>query len=122
MKPAPFIDSRSLLQIGVVLLFWLAGALLVRALHLPFPASVPGLALLWLLLASGRLPLERVSHGANWLLTRMLVFFVPAVLSVLEHPEFLGMLGLKILLVLAASTVAVMLLTIVIVRVMHREG
>jgi holin-like protein len=121
MKFKSPIDLASLAQIGLVLLFWLAGSLLVRVAHLPFPASVPGLALLLLLLALGWLPQAFIARGANWLLARMLVFFVPAVLAVLDHPEFGGVLGLKILFLLVASTVAVMLVTLGIVRMMHRE-
>ncbi len=121
MKFKPRIDLASLVQVALLVLFWLAGSVIVRVAHLPFPASVPGLALLLLLLSFGWLPQSLVGRGADWLLARMLVFFVPAVLAVLDHPEFLGLLGLKILFVLVASTVAVMLVTLGVVRVMHRE-
>ncbi|HTQ35719.1 MAG TPA: CidA/LrgA family protein [Steroidobacteraceae bacterium] len=115
-------DLTCLAQIGLILLFWLAGSLLVRLLRLPFPASLPGLALLLLALAAGWLPPRGIARGANWLLARMLVFFVPAVLAVLDHPEFAGALGLKILLVIVAGTLAVMGVTLAVVRLVHREG
>ncbi len=121
MKFKSPIDLLSIAQIALVLMFWLAGSLLVRVAHLPFPASVPGLVLLLLLLCLGWLPQAFIARGADWLLTRMLVFFVPAVLAVLDHPEFAGMLGLKILFVLVASTVAVMLVTLGVVRMAQRE-
>ncbi|MEJ0098733.1 MAG: CidA/LrgA family protein [Pseudomonadota bacterium] len=121
MKFKSPIDLASAAQIALVILFWLAGSLVVRIAHLPFPAAVPGLALLLLLLSAGWLPQAFIASGANWLLARMLVFFVPAVLAVLEHPEFVGVLGLKILFVIIASTLAVMLVTLGVVRVVQRE-
>ena len=41
----------------------------------------------------------------------MLLFFVPAVLAVTQHGEFIGLLGLKVLVVILAGTVTVMAVT-----------
>jgi holin-like protein len=38
----------------------------------------------------------------------MLLFFVPAVMAVLDHHEFVGLLGLKIVAVILVGTVLVM--------------
>lgn len=46
--------------------------------------------------------------SAGWLLAEMLLFFVPAVMAVLDHSEFMGLLGLKIAAVIVAGTVMVM--------------
>jgi len=116
------IDPACPAQIGMILLFWLAGSWLGSSLHLPFPASVPGLALLLLALAAGWLPARHIERGAAWLLARMLVFFVPAVLAVLDHPEFIGALGLKILFVIVAGTVLVMTVTLAVVQLVRRES
>ena len=59
---------------------------------------------------------------AEWLLADMLLFFVPAALAVLNHPEFLGLTGLKILFVILASTVAVMVTTALVVDGACRRG
>lgn len=116
-----FVDYGSILEAGLVLLFWLAGWALVKAIHLPFPAGLAGFALLLLLLVAGWLPLERIRGGADWLLARMLVFFVPAVLAVLDYGEFAGELGLKVLFVIVGSTAAVMLATGAVVHVAERS-
>jgi holin-like protein len=115
-----FVDYGSILEAGLVLLFWVAGWALVRAIHLPFPAGLAGFVLLLLVLVLGWLPLQRVRHGADWLLARMLVFFVPAVLAVMDYGEFAGVLGLKILFVIIGSTVAVMLATGAVVHFAQR--
>jgi holin-like protein len=99
------------LQLGMMLVFWLVGEALVRLLGLPMPGSVLGLAIVLALLTMRRLSAPGLRRGAQWLLADMLLFFVPAVLSVLDHREFLGITGLKILFVIASSTVVVMFVT-----------
>lgn len=116
-----FVDYSSILEAGLVLLFWVAGWALVRAIHLPFPAGLVGFLLLLAVLVLGWMPLQRIRRGADWLLARMLVFFVPAVLAVLEYREFAGALGLKVLVVIIGSTAAVMLATGAVVHFAQRS-
>lgn len=105
------IPPAALLQIGVLILFWMAGDRLVRAAGLPFPGSIAGFALLLLLLATRVLPERWVGPGADWLLARMLVLFVPALLAILEYPQFLGWTGVKVLFVIVAGSAVVMAVT-----------
>lgn len=97
-----------LIQGGFLAAFWLAGEALARLTHLPVPGGVLGLALVLLLLAVGGLETVQLRRGAHWLLAEMLLFFVPAVLAVLDHREFLGLLGLKLLAAVLLGTLAVM--------------
>lgn len=100
---------RSLLLQGCLLIaFWALGEIVSRAAHLPVPGGIIGLALVLLLFASGRLKTISLRRGADWLLAEMLLFFVPAVLAVLDHREFLGLLGLKLLAVVLGGTLLVM--------------
>jgi len=115
-----FIQRSVWLQLGVVLACWLAGEALVRAVALPLPGPIAGLAILLLLLGRRRLSAVSLRRGANWLIADMLLFFVPAVLAVLNHPEFLGLTGVKILFVILASTVAVMVTTALVVDGAYR--
>ncbi|MBN9059696.1 CidA/LrgA family protein [Kaistia sp. MMO-174] len=110
-KAARFVRHSAWLQAGLVIAFWLAGEALVRLLALPVPGAILGLALLLVLLATGSLSPRSMRRGADWLLADMLLFFVPAVLAVLDHREFLGLVGLKVLFVILISTAAVMLAT-----------
>ncbi|MBN8901574.1 MAG: CidA/LrgA family protein [Rhodospirillales bacterium 69-11] len=100
-----------LLQIGLLSGFWLAGELLVRLAHLPVPGGIAGMLIVLAMLASRRLSPLSMRRGADWLLAEMLLFFVPAVLAVLDHHEFLGWMGVKLLAVILAGTVAVMSVT-----------
>lgn len=97
-----------LIQGGFIAVLWLAGEALARFAHLPVPGGVVGLALALLLLASGRVDALDLQRGARWLMAEMLLFFVPAVLAVLDHREFLSLLGLKLLAVVLLGTVLVM--------------
>jgi len=115
MNPRKFLISSRLalrrsrlLQGGALAGFWVVGEGISRASGLPVPGGIVGLALVLLLLASGRLKAISLRRGADWLLAEMLLFFVPAVLAVLDHREFLGLLGLKLLAVVLTGTLFVM--------------
>lgn len=59
-------------------------------------------------------------RGANWLLGEMLLFFVPAVMSLLDHREFLGVLGVKLLVVILLGTALVMIGTALTIELCYR--
>jgi holin-like protein len=98
-------------QIALIAVFWLLGEVFVRVSGLPIPGSVVGMIALVGLLATGAIQLASMRRGANMLLADMLLFFVPAVLAVLDHGEFLGIIGLKILAVIVIGTLVVMCTT-----------
>lgn len=97
-----------LLQISLLILFSLAGQEIAGVLGLPVPGGIVGLVLVLGLLASGKLQVQAVRRGANWLLGEMLLFFVPSVMSLLDHHEFLSLLGFKVLATIVAGTAMVM--------------
>jgi holin-like protein len=109
-----------LLQIGVVGAFWIAGEAIVRATGVPLPAGIVGLALALAALSARGLPVSTMKRGADWLLAEMLLFFVPAVLAVLDHRELVGILGVKVLAVIVLSTIAVMGVTALTVDLGYR--
>jgi holin-like protein len=105
------LHSNRLTQIALIAVFWLVGEGIARLSGLPVPGGVIGMALVLLLLVTGKISLRSMRGGAQWLLADMLLFFVPAVLAVLDHSEFLGLVGLKILAVILGGTIAVMCTT-----------
>jgi holin-like protein len=96
------------MQVGLLVATWWACDSLAHLLDLPVPGSVLALALLISLLLSRQVKITSVRRGANGLLDHMILFFVPAIMALLNHREFLGLLGLKILLVILVSTLMVM--------------
>ena len=103
---------RSLVGQGMlIVLFWLAGQEIAKAAHLPVPGGVIGLFLVLALLASGKLQLGSMRRGAQWFIAELLLFFIPAVLAAMDHREFIGLIGLKIIAVIITGTAAVMVST-----------
>ena len=100
-----------LLQLATIFACWGAGEGVMRGLRLHLPGSLAGMAILLLLLATGAVKVSSLRSGTQLLLADMLLFFVPAVPAVVDHPEFLGMLGLRLLLVILAGTAIVMAVT-----------
>jgi holin-like protein len=109
-----------LAQLALVAAFWLAGETAVRLTGLPLPGSIIGMALALLALSVRGLHIGSMKRGANWLLAEMLLFFVPAVLALLDHNELLGLMGLKILAVIIVSTIMVMSVTALTVDLCYR--
>lgn len=95
-------------QIGLLAVFWGLGEGIVRLSGLPLPGGIIGMVLVLALLATGRVRPIAVRRGAGWLLAEMLLFFVPAVMAILDHRELMGLVGLKVAGVILAGTIMVM--------------
>ncbi len=116
------LPRRRLLQAGGLIAFWAIIESFAATHHWPVPGSLVGLGLLWLLLDRGILPSSWVESGADGLLEHLMLFFVPAMLALVDHPEFLSLLGVKLLLAVLFGTVIVMCGTAMIVEIGFRIG
>lgn len=86
-----------------LLVLQLAGEVLERALHLPFPGPVIGMALL--IPALGWAPVrEPVVDVARFLLSHLSLLFVPVGVGVITHLDVLREYGLRLALVVVLST------------------
>lgn len=103
--------ARLALQVGALASFALAGGLIARALRLPIPGAVVGMALLLLCFRLRVLPLGWFDAGASALFRHMLLFFVPTAVGVVQYPQLFGSAGVRALAVIAASTLLVMVAT-----------
>lgn len=79
-----------------------------RAVHSPLPTSIAGLLLLWLMLEIRLIPAAWLEDGANRLLDHLMLFFVPAMLALVDHRELVSLLGLKLLAAVLTGTLVVM--------------
>ena len=105
---------------ALLLLYQLAGELLVRAFGLPIPGAVIGMTLLFLtLLARGRVGSE-LKAGCGALLQHLSLLFVPAGAGVMLHAQRVAAEWLPITLALVISTFAGMLVTAFVIRAMTR--
>ncbi|WP_419784878.1 CidA/LrgA family protein [Pseudodesulfovibrio sp.] len=99
---------RTVFQLGFFIGLWWGCESLSRVCHLGIPGGILGLLILSGLLLSGWLPVSWISSGAGVLLDNLLLFFIPATMAVLKHPEFLGWVGLKVLAVVVLGVFLVM--------------
>jgi holin-like protein len=109
------LQGNALLQSGLIILLWLASDLVVKILQLPISGGILGLGIVLFLLMTQSIKINNIKKGADLLIKDMLLFFIPAVLALLEHHELLGILGIKILFVIVLSTITVMLVTAAVV-------
>lgn len=104
------------LQVLIIALIWLMCDTLSARLKLPIPGSVLGIFALLALFASRALTPHDIDLGANWLLSEMMLFFVPAIVAVTNHRDFFGVLGLKLMALIAIGTIVVMTVTALVVE------
>ena len=107
-------------ELAALIAFWWFGGWLAQATGLPLPGGVVGLGLLLALFASGAIRPALLQGGAGLLLAEMLLFFIPALMSLLDYGPLLRSEGWKILLVIMCSTLLVMLVTALSVEGMYR--
>ncbi len=109
-RVAPAVAQR--LQIPVQVLLYVGlfifAQYLVNRWQVPLPANLVGMVMLLLLIVCRVIPVSWVRAGARWLLAEMLLFFVPAVVAVVNYAQLLMVDGWRIFLVIALSTLMVL--------------
>jgi len=103
--------TRVSIELVVLLAIYLFGCQLAMWLTWPIPGGVVGLGLLLMAFASGLVKPAALQLGAGVLMAEMLLFFIPALMSLLDYGGLLRNEGWRILLVIGLSTLAVMLVT-----------
>lgn len=104
------------LQVPCFGLIWAGSDLAVRQWQLPIPSGVLGLAMLLLMLEAGIFSVGWFRRGAARLLAHLVLFFVPAMLAVVNHGELMSATGLKLLAAVLIGTPLVMLGTALVVE------
>jgi holin-like protein len=111
---------QTIFQIVLLAGIWLLADTAVRTFHLPLPANLTGMLLLLLCILLGVVKAQWFSAGARWLLAEMLLFFVPAVVAVVNYQDLLLEEGWRIMLVLVISTILVLGTTALVVDRVYR--
>ena len=118
-----------LASLSLILLCQLIGEAVVRGLGLPLPGPVLGLLLLltlllardrFALLARGPLRNDGVETASKGLLAHLSLLFVPAGVGVVQKLDLLASHGVAIILILAASVVVTLLVTVLTFRLVSR--
>ncbi|MRW87145.1 CidA/LrgA family protein [Pseudoduganella sp. FT26W] len=101
----------TLAQVLGLIAAWYAADRLSAWSGLPFSGGVVGLIIMVLLLQSGVLRPSAIEHGADWLLSNMLLFFIPLVVSVVQFTGLLEQDGLRLFAAIGIGFICVMLAT-----------
>lgn len=96
---------KYLTQFLIIMGFTLAGEALQRLIPLPIPASVYGIALLFLALCLKIVKLEQVKEAGSFLTSILPILFVSPAVGIMEDWGLVRKDLIPILLVLVASTV-----------------
>jgi holin-like protein len=107
---------NAVLQVGVLVVAWMGCEAIVALAGIPLPGGVVGFFLLVFGLLSGLVSSAWLARGASGLLNHLVLFFVPAMVALVGRPELFGALGVKLFLVIAFGTMAVMASTALIVE------
>ncbi len=116
-------------SLSLILLCQLAGEVFVRGLNLPMPGPVIGLLLLLVLLlardrfkilARGPLQQDGVENASQSLLAHLSLLFVPAGVGVVQKLDLIAEHGIAIIVILAASVVVTLVVTVATFRLASR--
>ena len=103
--------ARLATELAVLLAIYLLGCQMAVWFSWPIPGGVIGMVLLLLAFALGVVKPAALQMGAGLLMAEMLLFFIPALMSLLDYGGLLRNDGWRILLVIGVSTLMVMLVT-----------
>ena len=103
--------ARLATELAVLLAIYLLGCQMAVWFSWPIPGGVIGMVLLLLAFAMGVVKPAALQMGAGLLMAEMLLFFIPALMSLLDYGGLLRSDGWRILLVIGVSTLMVMLVT-----------
>ena len=102
---------RLIAELAVLLAIYMIGCQLAVWFAWPIPGGVIGMALLLLAFAFGWVKPAALQMGAGVLMAEMLLFFIPALMSLLDYGVLVRDEGWRILLVIGVSTLLVMVVT-----------
>lgn len=98
-------------QFGIIaaVSFW--GEILNKLLPFPVPASVYGLVTMVILLLTGIVKLEMIQETADYLISVMVIFFIPSSVGLMESFDVLKGSVIQIVAICLISTVVVTAVT-----------
>ena len=103
--------GRLISEIAVLLAIYFVGCQIAVWLQVPIPGGVMGMILLLLAFALGWVKPATLQLGAGVLMAEMLLFFIPALMSLLDYGVLVRDEGWRIMLVIGVSTLLVMVVT-----------
>ncbi len=98
-------------QLMIILSFSFLGEIINYILPLSIPASIYGMVLLFITLCTKIVKLEQIEEAGEYLLSIMLIFFVPTAVGIMETFFEYQNSMLQIILIIILSTIIVLSVT-----------
>lgn len=98
-------------ELMIIFIFSFIGDVLNYIVPLPIPASIYGMILLFIALSTKIIKLEQIETTAEFLLSIMLIFFVPASVGIMDTFFAYKSSMLPIIIIVITSTIVVMITT-----------
>ena len=98
-------------QLGLLLIFWWIGSLIQSVLNLPISAGVLGLLCMLLALLSGKFQLEWIKSGSDFILSELVLMFVPCVVGLIKYHDLFIRQGWQLITAVLIGTLCVMIVT-----------
>ena len=102
----------------IIFLVNYVGILISGILHLPVPGTIIGLILMFILLKTNALKIEKIENAVNFLLLNMTLFFMPPTVKIIDSYELLEKDLFKIIVIILVSTFLTMGITGKVVQLM----
>lgn len=99
---------KTCFQLIIYIVIFIFAGYVTDYFSLPLPANIVGMLILFIVILTGILPVKFVKRGSIFLLSEMLLFFVPAVVAIVNYFDILENEGLRIIAVIALSTIIVL--------------
>ena len=100
----------------LLLSIYFVGEIISKGLNLPIPGNIIGMILLFILLSTNVLKVEKVENLANFFLDHLAFFFIPAAVGLMTSFASLKGSILKIILLCILTTIIVISVTAVTVE------
>lgn len=104
-----------LLQVGILYIFSFVGTVIQNFFHLVIPGSIIGLLLLFICLCLKIIPSKWIKNGADFLLSILMLFFIPTTVGIMKEPSLFSIHG-------ALFVIAVLLSTIISIAITGTAG
>jgi holin-like protein len=94
-----------LLQICILFIFSYIGTVIHNLFHLVIPGSIIALLLLFICLCLKIVPVKYIENGAGFLLSTLLLFFIPSTVGIMNYPSLLSIQGALLVVAVLLSTI-----------------
>jgi holin-like protein len=112
---------KYLIQFSIILLFLLLGEITTHLLNIPIPSAVVGMGYLLFALLTKIIKIEQIQETSDFLLSNMLLFFVPLGVSLVTTFDIIRDSWIQIIVIVVGSTFIVLGITSLIIKTFSKH-